>query len=144
MSDTQAASQASAFPSPFDFQALAARAAAENPDAALLDVIEEDRETTSRWRRMWAQASVRKQERGAEAQRATIAAGEVRGRLVATRPMTMEGLVAKLKYAIAMGHDGGLNAMERATIRDALALLDPPQPKRRRRAAKRANGGGVQ
>ena len=135
MADTENTPGGSAAAS-FDFQALAARAHADNPDAALLDAIERDKTRTRRFRRMMQACRGRTlaELRGRLANE-IVEDGE---RLAAIRPATLEGLLAKLRHAADKMHRAPINVDQHSALLDAIAWLDPPQPKRRRAARPRS------
>lgn len=102
----------------FDFQTLAARAVAENPDAHLLALIE--RYTDHR--RLMSRGQFRTQSGAYAAACATLRMLE--GEIALTRPRTREGAVAKAR--LAMGRrcqtKGRPNLYDEA-IRDALRFM---------------------
>lgn len=120
---------------PFDFRALAARARADNPDAELLDLIEEDKSFFHRLDQALQAAKGDSRATRKELRRAAADGYWAnRERLAARRPATLEGLLAKLRHAIGKDRPAPAYALEQAALRDALAYLDPPEPKPRRAA----------
>ncbi len=120
---------------PFDFQALAERAHADNPDAALFDAIEQDKTRSRRFARVMQACKGRPLAELRERLSREIV--EDCDRLANIRPATLEGLLAKLRYAAAKMHRAPINVDQHSALMDAIAWLDPPKPKRRRAAGKR-------
>ncbi len=103
----------------FDFQALAARAHADNPDAELFDALETYGE----------QERIGKRERGAAMWRAVAEARAAQDRLAATRPATLDGLLAKLRHAFerrrgAKARPAPMIALQHAAALDAVAWFE--------------------
>ena len=117
----------------FDFQALAARAHADNPDAALLDAIERDK--AAHRRHDQALTACPRERRSELRQRLSEEWLENRKRLASIRPATLEGLLAKLRYAAGKAKHMGVCGEYHAALTDAIAWLEPPKPKRRRARA---------
>jgi hypothetical protein len=122
----------------FDFQALAARAHADNPDTELFDLIEADKGHRRRFGRARRVASAGDRNRGEALVRQALLDGNAdRKRLRMLRPATLDGLLAKLRHFAAKAERAPISADYHAALADAIAWLEPPKPKRRRMAEKR-------
>jgi len=122
----------------FDFQALAARAHDDNPDAELFDLLEADKGHRRRFGRAQRVAFSGDRDRGEALARQALLDGRTdRQRLRALRPATLDGLLAKLRHFAAEAERAPISADYHAALADAIAWLDPPKPKRRRMAEKR-------
>ena len=117
----------------FDFQALAARAHDDNPDAELFDLIEAAKGQRRRFGHAQRVALAGDRERGEALVRQVFEYGHaVRLRLRALRPTTLAGLLAKLRHCAAEAGKVPISADCYAALNDAIAWLEPPRPKRRR------------
>jgi hypothetical protein len=109
----------------FDFQALVARAPDEQPDALLQADLDAMADLDRRYR-----------SRLPLAQR--LAAGQdylkAQRALAARKPVTVEGLLLKLRTAEALVHKAPIFELQAAALSDVIEWLDPPKPRRRRRA----------
>jgi hypothetical protein len=122
----------------FDFQSLAARAHADNPDAELFDLLEADKGHRRRFGRAQRVALAGDRDRGEALVRRVVLDGRADlERLRALRPATLDGLLAKLRHFAAKAEKAPISVDYHAALADAIAWLDPPKPKRRRMAEKR-------
>jgi hypothetical protein len=125
----------------FDFQSLAARAHADNPDAELFDLIEADKGHRRRFGRAQRVAFSGDRDRGEALVRQAILDGSAdRERLRALRPATLDGLLAKLRYFAAKAEKAPISADYHAALADAIAWLEPPKLKRGRGAGRKRAG----
>jgi hypothetical protein len=115
----------------FDFQALAARAPIDQPEAALHGTIEILNARGKRFRRAMTGKSTDMLEARAKE---WSAAEQV---LADTKPTTLEGLLLKLRYAEAKMLKAPIFKLQAAAMRDAIEWLDPPKPKGRAKGGKR-------
>ena len=118
-------------PVPFDFAALAARAQADNPDTLLLDLIQQNRELNKRLRLPRSKVNLAAYQAGCKTW------CDQRERIAATPAVTAEGLVAKVRFALIGKATAPGFRLEVAALREALAWIEPPKP-RRGRPAKRS------
>ncbi len=125
----------------FDFRGLVERAKADNPDVTLFDAIEEDKASSRRFKKaLDGLRGTRGHERGDTIHRLACETIAVRDRIAAARPVTLDGLLAKLRHAARHAHRAPGFSVQNAAMLDAIAWLEPPKPKRGRPAAKRAGG----
>lgn len=124
------------------------RAGAPASDAALFETIEADKAAYRRFGQAHAQLRRRSvdgrdgisTEPGPTWRRLATASRETHERVAATRPATLEGLAAKLRYAEKRMHRCPASDLRHAALLDAMAWLRPCKPKRGQGAGRKRVG----
>jgi hypothetical protein len=109
----------------FDFRDLVARAHDDQPDAAIqvgIEALDDCR------RRFGSPKTAAERVVQAQAYSAAVTA------LANRKPVSLEGLLVKLRAAEKRMHKAPVFQLQAAALRDAIEWLDPPKPKRGRRS----------
>ncbi|TPG45690.1 hypothetical protein EAH89_26165 [Roseomonas nepalensis] len=112
----------------FDFRALVARAADDNPDAAVYAAIDRMADAREMGRQAW-----RGTQRHIKAGQAHL---DALSDLAAAQPETIEGLLAKLRWAADRMHRAPIFEAQHSALLNAIAWLEPKKPTRPHRRTK--------
>jgi hypothetical protein len=112
----------------FDFGALVARATTDNPDAAVFNSIDALADAKQIARQTWRGRGRHKE--------ACVAMEAAMADLADARPETLEGLLAKLRWAAESMYRAPIFEAQHSALMDAIAWLEPPKPGRRAKVVK--------